>query len=243
MSGETLSRERGLSAAALKWIALITMTLDHFAASGLFELLAYGRGMEWEWISRNYMTLRYIGRLAFPIYCFLLVEGFHHTHSRKRYALRLGLFALISELPFNLAVSGVWWDAAFQNVFFTLLLGLLALMFAAPLYEKREQRKAFVLVLAFALAAELLRTDYGFFGVALIAALYFLRQRVPEKYLVSGALLLGLGSTEIAALPSLLLMHLYNGRQGRQAKWLRQLFYWYYPAHLLVFGLLVRFAC
>lgn len=236
-----MSAKRGLSAAALKWIALISMTLDHFAASGLFELLAYGADGGMALGDRGYMALRLIGRLAFPIYCFLLVEGFHHTRSVKHYALRLGLFALISEIPFDLATGAVW-NIWHQNVFFTLLFGLLALMFAAPLYEKREQRKAFFVVLVFGLTAELLQTDYGFIGVALIAALHFLREREGEKYLVSGALLLGLGSLEIAAWPSLYLMHCYDGRQGRQGKWLRQLFYWYYPAHLLVFGLLVRAA-
>ena len=117
---EEISARKGISAATLKWIALITMTIDHFAASGLFSQLAYGM-VGWRLADQLYMLLRIIGRLAFPIYCFLLAEGFRHTRSRERYALRLGLFALISEIPFDLAACHVVWDWNDQNVFFTLL--------------------------------------------------------------------------------------------------------------------------
>lgn len=236
---EEASARKGISAATLKWIALITMTIDHFAASGLFSQLAYGM-VGWRLADQLYMLLRIIGRLAFPIYCFLLAEGFRYTRSRERYALRLGLFALISEIPFDLAACHVVWDWNDQNVFFTLLFGLLALMLADPLYEKGEQRKAFFIVLGFALAAELLRTDYGFFGVAVIAAMHFLREQTVEKYLITAGLLMGASTLEVAALPAFGLMHCYNGRQGRQSGAMRLLFYWYYPLHLLVFGLAVR---
>ena len=236
---EEISARKGISAATLKWIALITMTLDHFAASGLFSQLAYGM-VGWWLADQFYMPLRIIGRLAFPIYCFLLAEGFRHTRSHKRYALRLAVFALISEIPFDLAACHVVWDWNNQNVFFTLLFGLLALMLADPLYEKGEQRKAFFIVLGFALAAELLRTDYGFFGVAAIAAMHFLREQTVEKYLITAGLLMGASTLEVAALPAFGLMHCYNGRLGRQSRAMRLLFYWYYPLHLLVFGLAVR---
>ena len=235
-----MSKEKGISAATLKWIALVAMTLDHFAASGLLEVLAFHGVMDWQTMGVCYEILRLIGRLAFPIYCFLLTEGYRHTHSRKRYALRLGVFALISEVPFDLASDGALWNMWHQNVFFTLLLGLLALMVAEPLYERGEQRKALAVAVLFSLAAELLKTDYGFFGVAVIVALYFLREREMEKFLVTGALLLGASTMELAAFPSFYLMYRYDGRQGRQPRALRQLFYWFYPLHLLVFGLAVR---
>ena len=240
MSGAPLQK-RGLSAAALKWIALITMTVDHFAASRLFEVLAFGEGMGWEAVRCGYMTMRLIGRLAFPIYCFLLTEGFRYTRSRSRYALRLGVFALISEIPFNLAVSGLWWDTAYQNVFFTLGLGLLALMFAQSRYEKGERRTAFFIVLIFALVAELLETDYGFFGVALIAVFHFLREQKAEKYLAGGVLLAGLGTLELAAVAAFVPIHFYDGRKGRTGPLLKWAFYVWYPVHLLAFGLAVRF--
>lgn len=234
-----MNTRRGISAATLKWIALVTMTLDHFAASGLYLQLAYGHGVDILG-DTGYMVLRTIGRLAFPLYCFLLTEGFRHTRSRERYALRLGVFALLSEIPFDLAGSGTIWNVRHQNVFFTLLFGLLALMLADPLYERGERRKAFFVVLGFALAAELLQTDYGFFGVAVIAAMHFLRERNVEKYLITAGLLIGAGTLEVAALPAFGLMHCYDGRQGQQSRAMRLLFYWYYPMHLLVFGLAVR---
>lgn len=230
MSGE--APRRGLSAAALKGIALVSMTLDHLAASGLYLLLAVRLGGTGE----GYLPLRLVGRLAFPIYCFLLTEGFRHTRSRRHYALRLGLFALLSEVPFDLMCSGAAYDRTQQNVFFTLLLGLLALMAAEPLAQKGKRWLALAAALAFALAAELLRTDYGFFGVALIVTLHFLRDREVERALVGGTLLLGLGNLEIAAWPSFLLMHGYDGRRGAGGAAMKWLFYLYYPAHLLVFA-------
>lgn len=238
MSG-ALSKRRGLSASALKWIALISMTIDHFAASRLFEVLAFGGGMGWEAVRCGYMTMRLIGRLAFPIYCFLLTEGFRYTRSRKRYALRLGVFALLSEVPFDLAGGDIW-DPSYQNVYFTLLLGLLALMLAQPRYERGEYRAVIFTVLAFALAAELLRSDGGFFGVAFIAVFHFLRELKAEKYLAGGMVLAGLGALELVATVSFIPIHFYDGRKGRTGPLLKWAFYFWYPVHLLAFGLAVR---
>lgn len=228
---------RGLSATALKSIAMASMTLDHFAASGVYFLLCarFGVGLD-----DGYLWLRLLGRLAFPLYCFLLVEGFRHTRSRKRYALRLGLFALLSEVPFDLMCSGAALNTVQQNVFFTLLLGLLALMAAEPLWQRGRKWQALAVALVFALAAAGLRTDYGFFGVALIVALHFLRERETEKYLLGGALLLGLGNLEIAAWAAFPLMHCYDGRRGRGGAALKWLFYLYYPAHLLLLAWLAQ---
>lgn len=237
MSGELAApARRGLSAAALKGIALASMTVDHFAASGLYLLLAVYFGGTGDW----YLHLRLVGRLAFPIYCFLLTEGFHYTRSRKRYALRLALFAVLSEAPFDLMCSGAAYDRTQQNVFFTLLLGLCALMIAEPLARRGQKWRALAAVLGLALVAEVLRTDYGFFGVALIAALWFLRERETERALAGGALLLGLGTMEVAAWPSFLLLHFYNGRRGAGGKALQWAFYLYYPAHLLLFAWLTN---
>lgn len=126
MQNNTLSRPGfSLSGTALKRIACLSMLLDHIGASllenGLFRCSAIAPrlvGLD--------QLLRLVGRLAFPIYCFLLVEGFLHTHDLKKYALRMLGFALISEGPFDWAFfSGVYWGH--QNVYFTLLLGLLAM--------------------------------------------------------------------------------------------------------------------
>ncbi len=115
----------------LKMIALVTMTIDHFAAIVL-ERISGTSGLMYN----IYFALRCVGRLAFPLFIFLLVEGFMHTRSKKRYAVRLFLFAFIAEIPFNLAFSHELLYPAYQNVFFTLLLGFLGMMFSSFVHEK-----------------------------------------------------------------------------------------------------------
>ena len=112
------TKQPGISGYWLKLIAVISMLIDHTSAVILEQI----PGLE-----APAFFMRIIGRLAFPIYCFLLVEGFYHTRSRAKYAGRLFLFALISEVPFDLAFSRRMWDFSSNNVFFTLLFGLLVI--------------------------------------------------------------------------------------------------------------------
>ena len=118
----------GISGSVLKWFAVITMVIDHFGASVLetYVMNVWGRSPlgnlfsdHWNELLRVDRILRYIGRPAFPIFCFLLVEGFLHTRDVKKYAMRLGIFALISEIPFDLAVRGKFFDWQYQNVYVT----------------------------------------------------------------------------------------------------------------------------
>lgn len=142
-AGAPVEREqgkKGISGSTIKIIAVIAMLIDHTGAV-ILERQMIAKGMygladaqaAYEWMARygvlywGYMAMRLIGRLGFPIFCFLLVEGFQRTRDVRKYALRLGLFALISELPFNLAIAGGWSAPGYQNVYFTLLIGLLAL--------------------------------------------------------------------------------------------------------------------
>ena len=142
-----------INGSTLKLIALISMLTDHTAAvifpylmikyevytidfSMDYASMALSQGLA-GWLYILYQIMRRgIGRLAFPIYCFLLVEGFERTHSRAKYAFRLFLFALISEVPFDLAFHGYRVYLYYQNVFFTLLLGLL-MMWAMKELEER----------------------------------------------------------------------------------------------------------
>jgi len=127
---------RGLSGTTLKYIACITMLIDHIGASCI-EAGLLMPGLESGAFSRSTLSsvplfqldrlLRYVGRLAFPIFCFLLVEGFVHTHDVKRYIRRLLLFGLISEVPFDLAFFRTPFNPTNQNVYWTLALGVLAM--------------------------------------------------------------------------------------------------------------------
>lgn len=180
--------------------------------------------------------LRCLGRIAFPIFCFLIVEGFFHTHDVRWYMGRLGVFALISEIPYDLAFRGVPLEYAHQNVFFTLLIGIGMMVL---LERNREWPvKAVILLLAMWLAV-LIRSDYNFRGVLLIFVFYifhesrwlavtaggfwnFLYQGVIQKYGV------------LSVLP----LALYNGERGRKMKYF---FYIFYPAHLLLLYGISRF--
>lgn len=256
---QTREGSRGLSAAALKWIAIITMLIDHVGASLLYGHAVYPTGWlggtrygwgESLWSRDFYMVLRMIGRLAFPIFCFLLIEGLIHTRSRWKYFLRLALFALISEIPFDLAFERTWWSLKNQNVFFTLALGLGAVAAwdwltegNAPDCRPLRGLVAILTAATAALAALWLKTDYGALGVALILVMYLLRDKPWGRdllaFAVLGAMVL-IGHShwiEVLGAVSFPLMHLYNGQRGRQNKYF---FYFFYPVHLLLlFGLLV----
>ena len=119
----------GLTGNTLKLIAIFTMLIDHIGAAVIeagilssndMAILETERGMQWYLAD---IVLRLIGRLAFPIFCFLLVEGFTHTGNEAKYARNLLLFALISEIPFDLAFFGRLFFPGAQNVYFTLFLG------------------------------------------------------------------------------------------------------------------------
>lgn len=238
--------QRGLSGSVLKWIAIITMLIDHLGAS-LIEVylmnvhgtasyqgygsMSYEQMMIWYNLDR---VLRCIGRISFPIFCFLLVEGFCHTKNVKKYALRLGVFCLLSEIPFDLAFLGqvIHWE--YQNVFFTLFLALLGIWGMDNLRKKGHPMAdvaGLVTIGAAALAAELLCTDYGAFGVVMIGILYRFRKRVYLKSILgAGALLLYGGIEGYGALAFFPIL-LYDGTRGKQPKYF---FYAFYPVHLLV---------
>lgn len=227
--------EIGISGGALKWIAIVTMAVDHIGASILetFVLNAWGGSPlgyafsgQWDEILRFDRILRFIGRPAFPIFCFLLVEGFIHTHNVKKYAVRLGIFALVSEIPFDLAFHLTPFHRGYQNVFFTLLFGLLAIWFIKAHGETLTAR---ILGLAGGMAlAELFHTDYGAFGVALISVLYLLRDKKVRQCILGAVCC----AWELTAPLAFVFIWFYNGERGRQPKWF---FYWFYPAHLLLY--------
>lgn len=233
---------RGLSGRALKWIALLSMLVDHFAAIFYVGSLIYGETPAFS--PGVYYALRLIGRLAFPLYAFLLAEGFRHTRSVDKYLLRLFLFGLLSELPFDLAFRRTWMDWSYQNVFFTLFLGLLAVRLWDRVTRGDPARcgtprilLGLLCIAGAAAAAKLCRADYGAWGVLVIVSLSLFRERLWVRDLLAGCFLLGSSAFEVTGLAGIALFHFYNGQRGRQAKYL---FYVFYPAHLLLLALLCR---
>ncbi len=220
----------GLTGSALKIIAIILMFIDHVGAviveQGVLrmpEVTSVPR--LWEQIRNIDQVIRAIGRPAFPIFCFLLVEGFLHTHNRGKYTLRLFLFALVSEIPFDLAIYGHFWYPEKQNVFFTLLIGLLV-MIACTRFQKHVWLQTFFLALGL-FAGHFLGTDYGYKGVFLIEILYLLRSDRRIQAL-GGALAI---SWELTAPLAFIPIWFYNGLRGTSLKYF---FYWFYPVHLLL---------
>ena len=228
-----------LSGSWLKVIAMVLMLIDHVALFILRyvpeftePLMTIGRQtITW------YFLLRSVGRLAFPIFCFLLVEGFQHTHDRRKYGRNLLVFALISEIPFNLTYGGHLYGWS-QNVFFTLFLGFLALCVVrrweevlpqSAIFAEHNRRMALRL-LALIIASYLLRCDYGNCGISFILLLYVLRRNEVLRAAIGCCFL---GSRWIAGL-AFIPIAFYNGRRGFiQGTFGKYLFYLFYPFHLL----------
>jgi hypothetical protein len=224
-----------ISGAGLKRIAMCCMFLDHFAAVLLKPAVLLKAS---EACSISYWMLCGIGRIAFPIYCFLLIEGFLKTRNTQNYMLRLGLCGLGSEIPYDLAFSCRIIDWNSQNVLFTLFLGLMALVLIKRLNDGREgtvRRSGTVMtvvgVVLLAVLAEFIRCDYGAVGVFLIVSMYLFHRQETWRDIVSGMLLVVLSPFETVAAAAIPLIHLYNGERGKQSKYGMYLFY---PGHLLL---------
>ncbi len=207
----------------LKLIALTTMIIDHYGA--IFHSDIY--------------LFRMIGRLAFPIYCFLLVEGYFHTKDIKKYATRLFIFALMSEIAFDYAFYGKL-ELGHQNIFFTLLIGLCAMYFLDNKEGKYSFSNKTVLIIAGILAL-FISVDYSFIGIIYILAFYFTKDYPNPKRLYRVGLTLILTNLLFASmlqqfsLLALPIIYFYNGNLGPKNKILQWSFYIAYPLHLFVF--------
>ena len=219
-----------LSGSVLKTIALVTMLMDHTAAV-LFAKMAFGVTTLFEVFGTKitwYLIFRTIGRIAFPIYCFLLIEGYEHTRDKKKYGLRLLAFAFISEIPWDLEHTGSFFAPA-QNVFFTLFLGLAAVYIYDSLKDDKI-KMAFWLIAVFALSL-IIRSDYGIKGVGFILFMYIMKESLLLRTLIGCCFF----SRPATTIPSFVLIGLYNGKRGFiKGKFLQYLFYIIYPAHMLL---------
>ena len=216
----------GISGSTLKIFAMVCMLIDHTAASVI------GRGLFGEtdpgaaWTAA-YWIMRLIGRLAFPIFCFLLAEGAAHTRSLRNYFLRLLVFAVISEIPFDLGLYGEPFYWAHQNVFWTLALGILALWLMGM---AKDRIVKYLILIACMIAAQLMQTDYSAFGVFFIWLLYYLRDKRPWKRNLIGCIAV---CWEVTAPLAFIPIQLYSGERGLRLKYV---FYAFYPVHLLLLG-------
>ena len=212
----------------LKTIAMVFMLIDHIAYVMIERGLGYGGNLYM--INR---TMRSMGRLAFPIFCFTIVEGFQRTSNSREYLKRLIIFALISEIPFDLAFRGRMFSMDLQNVFWTLAFGLAAMIIYNDVFMA-GWKKAIGLLVCFYLPYRF-HTDYSVYGVLAIFLMYLFRKE-PIKMCMAGYILLLLQNPiEVWAIFGFVLILLYNGQRGRGNK---KIYYWFYPAHLMVLVLL-----
>ena len=219
-----------LSGTALKRLALCSMLLDHLGASCLEAGVFSRPGPISEPLLTLDLCLRWAGRLAFPLYCFLLVEGFLHTHSLRQYAGRMLAFALVSELPFDLAFFHTPFYWSHQNVYWTLALGVLA-MAALRHFQTAAGAATWQGLLCAGgciLLAYLAQTDYDGIGVIIICALYLTRTNRKWQCLVGAVLF----AFEITAPLAFVFLWFYNGQRGACSKAQKWGFYLFYPAHL-----------
>lgn len=247
-------RKAGIPGSTLKLIAIITMLIDHTAAT-ILERMMQHQGIEvfsvqgiMEPISIMYLVMRIIGRLGFPIFIFLLIEGLEHTRNRWKYLLRLVLFAAVSEIPFDFAfnlkleqiMSGQLVEWGYQNVFFTLSIGLLTIIGIQAIQVSGIAKWLQVLsemgiTIVGMIAAYLLHTDYDAVGILAIVMMYLLRKNRILATAVSCIVLVFSSFLEMAAFLILIPISCYNGTRGWKLKWV---FYIFYPAHLFILWLI-----
>ena len=215
-----------LDGTTLKLIAMVSMVFDHVGDN-------FFPGQVW---------MRVIGRIAMPLFAFCIAEGFIHTHDRRRYLLRMGLFALLSEVPFDLVTARQVLEFTHQNIMVTFFWAILALLCFERILGAQPTKGKYALgitvLLAFAGTSILLGMDYNLLGVGLVCLFYLLRKYpLPARTgaaMVWHALLRNVGIYWFGLL-GFLPIFLYNGKRGRGLKWL---FYVFYPGHLLLIWLL-----
>ena len=222
-SGASARSFQVLDGTMLKMIAMVSMVFDHVGDN-------FFPDQTW---------MRVIGRIAMPIFAFCIAEGFSHTHDRLSYLKRMGVFALVSEVPFDLVTAGSILEFSHQNImatFFWAILGLVAFEKVTEGGTSRRHAGVGVLV-AFIVGSLALRLDYNMLAVGLIYIFYLLRGRdlllrtaVAAAY---HALLRNVGVYWFGLLGFVPIIF-YNGKRGAGLKWL---FYVFYPGHLLLIWL------
>lgn len=243
---QTPKKRQFLNSFHLKILAMVLMLCSHM----------------WSTIIAGNNWLDAIGRLAFPVFAFLIVEGFFHTHSFKKYLLRLFIFALISELPFNLMAEGGWIYPFHQNVLFTFCIALLFMRWMENVRETSKWRfalRVLVSIIFGFLIGFITMVDYFGYGILMVFVFYLFRN-VPFGWIgqlicmiyINWEMMGGLvylvpifGRTlEIPqqglAVLALIPIWLYNGKQGPYNKTIQYIFYSFYPIHMTILAILMR---
>ena len=237
------NRKLEVSSAFLHLLAMVLMLCDHL----------------WGTIVPGNDWLTCIGRVAFPIFAFMLVEGYFRTGNLRKYALRLLIFAVISEIPFNLAMGSRLFYPTHQNVLWSFLisLGLIHLNEKAKKLWAKLLVGGATIVLGYILGLVTM-VDYYHAGILTVMVFYFFRHRKWWCYVgqllclwyINTEILGGFGyelqlfgktvffQRQALALLALIPIWLYRGKQGYHSKWLQYLYYAFYPAHLLILGIL-----
>ncbi len=243
------SKNFELTAAVLHIIAMTLMLMDHLWATLL--------------PAREWLTCA--GRVAFPIFAFMAVEGYFHTRNFKKYILRMLLFAVLSEIPFDLMYGGTWFYPVHQNVLWTFLLGLLGVWLMEQV-RKKGKTWMYLLVCVLVVPAGLVlgtlcMVDYYGVGVLTVFVFYFLHGRkwwcflgqLAALYWLNVELLGGLMypvqlfgmefelCQQGLALLALIPIWLYRGRQGYRSKPFQYLCYAFYPVHMLLLVVVLNF--
>lgn len=197
----------------LRVIAIMTMIIDHIGAVFFPSVMIY----------------RIIGRISFPIFAFLIVEGSFHTTNIKAYMKRLLCFAVISEIPFNLAFRRSYIYMGSTNVLFTLYAGVLIIDL---IKSKHRNYKTWFKLLLTVMIIQFIGADYQIYGILTVIIFYSYRGQLGKIYMALCFVFIFLmGGLQKYALLSFIFLYFYNGREGKK---LGRLFYLVYPLHLVV---------
>ncbi len=228
----------------IKMIAIVAMFCDHFCKALL---------------NNNYW-LTYIGRLAFPLFAFLIVEGYNKTSDFKSYLKRIFIFALISEIPYNLMFGSPIYLGG-MNVLFTFLISLLVIRVMDLSWKKNKILGIGVggiAVVLGVLVSSFVFTDYYGPGVLTVVSFWLFSKikygwimqlisliYINWKIIAGECFVIMLGSYELwvpfqaIAVLSMIPILMYNGELGRGGKKFQKFAYWFYPVHMTILGLLM----
>ncbi|MCR4674656.1 MAG: conjugal transfer protein TraX [Lachnospiraceae bacterium] len=246
-----------VTGALLKWIAIVTMLIDHIGAAYLGQYLSFNYDAEnLGFLWNLYAMMRHIGRFAFPIFIFLMVEGFYYTHNRAKYFQRMLLFSAISEIPFDLAFNQsnvpatlsttTFLEFHSQNVFFTLTLGFLMIWLCETIMNycdnkillAREEGKLYsgflslkiislvVVVVGLSAVAETLETDYNSVGTLAIFACYLAKRFKAPYFVMMGATVAVLVLLIPSELPAILVIPLMFFYHGKKGRNINKWFFY-----------------